>query len=200
MRIVGIDFGAKLAGTTVGCVRVGATIEYERCAKGEDADRFVEELVKRWSPTLVGIDAPLSLPTVYRRRERDGTGDYFYRAADRALGAMSPLFLGGLSARAMRLRDRLDGQGIEVIEVYPAALVRQLGDTMGGLSKAECGSDRGKLASAVAAIARWGELVTPREPATWHDVDSFLALVTVSRFQAGRAHAYGDPEEGLIHV
>jgi len=196
----GDDLGAKRAGTTVGCVFDGAATLFERCARGGDADRFVLGLIERYAPQVVGIDAPLSFPAVYSERERRGEGDYFYRVADRQLGAMSPLFLGGLSARAIRLRDIAHAQGVTVIEVYPAAVLREIGQAMTGLSKGECGRDRVKLDRAAETIARWGDLPAPPQSESWHDVDSLAALTTVARYVAGRAKSFGEAREGLIYV
>lgn len=188
MTVIGIDFGAKRAGTTVACVLAGSELRFERCPKGEDADMFVTGVAGRWQPTVLGLDAPLSLPAIYGSVPRDPAGDYFYRAADRALGAMSPLFLGGLTARAIRLRDRLTSATCSVIEVYPAALRRL------------CGDADGSLEHAAAVIAAWAGLPEPPEPRSAHDVDSLLALVSVVRYRAGLAVVHGEASEGVIYV
>ncbi len=200
MRFLGIDFGAKRAGTTVGCALGEDGARFERCKKGADADEFVMTLINEVKPALVGIDAPLSLPAVYRGSRYAPEADYFYRECDRALGAMSPLFLGGLTARAIRLKALIESAGYGVIEVYPAALLREIGDDFRGLSKDRCGGDGELLAEAVRRIARWGAVSPPSEPSSWHDIDSLLAVVSTVRHHRGLARTVGHAEEGLIIV
>ena len=101
--IAGVDFGSKLSGQTVVAILDNDIIQVQRSEKGKDADDFLLGVLEATKITLVGIDAPLSLPGLYL-----GNGsDYFFREADRDLGAMSPMFLGGLTARAIRIRDKL---------------------------------------------------------------------------------------------
>jgi hypothetical protein len=98
--ILSIDYGSKLAGTTAVCFEKNNQLHLAQSVKKQDADAWLRQLISTKKPAAVYIDAPLSLPGVYR-----GEGsDYFYRAGDRAVGAMSPMFLGGLTARAMQLR------------------------------------------------------------------------------------------------
>lgn len=200
MRFLGFDFGAKRAGTTVGCLVSDGVARFERCEKGVDADEFVMKLIDAVKPTLVGIDAPLSLPAVYRAGRYSPEGEYFYRECDRTLGAMSPLFLGGLTARAIRLKALIEAGGSSVIEVYPAALLREIGGHLEGLTKDRCGSDGELLAEAVRRIAQWGAVHVPSRPSSWHDVDSFLAVVSTVRYHRGDARVEGRETEGLIIV
>lgn len=200
MKLVGIDFGAKLAGTTVCCVLTDSLVRFERCAKGLNADEFVHKLIAEVRPTLVGIDAPLSLPLVYRTVESSSNADYFYREGDRLLGAMSPLFLGGLTARAMRLKALVQSDDCAVVEVYPAALRREIGEHLEGLTKDRCGNDPELFRRLVTRIAQWGDLPPPLDPLSWHDVDSFLALLSTIRYQRGVARMVGLAEEGQIVV
>ena len=96
---IGIDYGAKLAGTTAICFEQSGQLKIWQSEKKKDADKFVQESIKQLQPTTVFIDAPLSLPLAYF-----GEGEnYFYRECDKILKGMSPMFLGGLTARAMRL-------------------------------------------------------------------------------------------------
>ena len=96
---VGIDFGARSAGNTVVCVREKGLFRFHRSAKDSDGDAWLRSLIDELRPAAIYIDAPLSLPGVYTGRGHD----HFFRAADRQAGGMSPMFLGGLTARAMAL-------------------------------------------------------------------------------------------------
>ena len=120
--IAGVDYGAKNAGTTCLCYNKGQEIYYVQSIKNRDADVFLYEHLLRLQPAVSGIDAPLSIPAIYT-----GTGeDYFYRQADKEVQAMSPMFLGGLTARAIKLSDNLELKGIKCIETYPAGLAKEL--------------------------------------------------------------------------
>ena len=120
--IIGIDYGAKMAGTTViARMYEHNKVDFHASIKNQDADQFVAGFISNnediW---LAYIDAPLSLPRVYSQDVPDG--NYFYREADKATGAMSPMFLGGLTARAMRLSVELTKLGVKVVETYPSKL------------------------------------------------------------------------------
>jgi hypothetical protein len=95
MRLCGVDYGSKLAGTTVTCTldAPSGQVHFQKSAPREDADAFLRNYLLQSQPAFIFLDAPLSLPGVYRGLA--GCRDYFYREADRQLGAMSPMFLGG---------------------------------------------------------------------------------------------------------
>jgi len=119
---MGIDYGAKKAGTTAICYQEGNRLFTSLSVKGADADDFCFQQIERLRPEFIMIDAPLSLPDAYF-----GKGDdFFYRQCDRELNAMSPMFLGGLTARAMRLADQLKSRQMLVYETYPRALASEL--------------------------------------------------------------------------
>src|SRR5215212_2962102 len=111
--LAGVDYGSKLAGTTAIAVLEGNTITVHQSLKKQDADLFLTGLLKKYRPSVVGFDAPLSLPGVYRGMK--DKNDYFYRTADRELTCMSPMFLGGLTARAIKLTTQPELQGIVFI-------------------------------------------------------------------------------------
>ncbi|MEM6380094.1 MAG: DUF429 domain-containing protein, partial [Bacteroidota bacterium] len=122
---VGIDYGSKMAGTTViAFARADGKIEFYQSEKKKDADKMIETWLMEHSIKLVFIDAPLSLPKVYQKPT--ASGNYFYRKADAELRAMSPMFLGGLTARAMRLKAVLSEEACQLFEVYPGQLAKHL--------------------------------------------------------------------------
>lgn len=132
---MGIDFGAKLAGTTaVAMVRDGA-LRLWQSEKGKDADSWLLYLIAELQPKVIFLDAPLSLPKVYAREAFTTASDFFYRQADREVQAMSPMFIGGLTARAIKLRTQLAAQGIAVLETYPSQANRLLFPHLQGYKK-----------------------------------------------------------------
>ena len=191
--IAGIDFGSQLAGTTVICREVeDGKVSLFRSKKGESADRFLEEHFKALSPHYIGLDAPLSLPAVYKGIP--GYEDYQFRTADRLLRAMSPMFLGGLTARAMRLAGTLFTFDHTVIEVYPAALLKELQiESRYKKNTTECALLLSQIEEAV-------HYPPPESAATSHDVDAYLAFLSARRSTLGEGVAHGDLIEGVITV
>lgn len=192
----GIDFGAQMAGTTVvaeyseGCITLHASL------KGKSADTFLQKLFATFpAPMLVCIDAPLSLPSVYSSHVAGAEADYFYRAADRALAAMSPMFLGGLTARAMRFAALLRASNHTVLETYPAAQARRL-----DLKKYDYKGAKASIGGVVGILAKEFSCSLPNEIPTWHHVDALLCLCAALRYREQQHEQYGDLSEGVIVV
>jgi uncharacterized protein len=183
---LGVDFGAKLAGTTAVCFEENGQLHLLQISKKQDADAWLRQFIAEQKPDAVFMDAPLSLPSVYK-----GFGsDYHYRACDRAVGAMSPMFLGGLTARAMQLRAAFPT--VPFYEVYPAHHVRlRFAHAMG--YKTDLNTFLEKLEAA---------LPHPfvKQPQNWHQVDAVLAWLTGWRHGYNEASRFGDELEGLIWV
>jgi predicted nuclease with RNAse H fold len=200
--IAGIDFGAKMAGTTVLATLDIDTMSLElfRTAKGQDADTFLANTILTSQPTLVCIDAPLSLPGVYRGlRHQNGVlfDDFMFRDADRELGAMSPMFLGGLTARAMRFAHQITSAGMRCVEAYPAALAKQLQLNHQGYK-----TDKRLIPDFWQTLLEYGMFRAKGSVValSWHDIDAVLALLTAWRFHSGIADFYGHHDEGVIVV
>lgn len=198
MTHLGIDFGARLSGKTVVASVVGDALRLDRVPAGEDADAFLERTVQALRPDAIYLDAPLSLPAVYRTAaawpagdagDAGADADWFLREADRALGAMSPLFLGGLTARAMRLAARWRAAGIPVHETWPRGVVRTLG----------LADYRAQGPDAAARFTAALDLPLPAPAvADWHEADAVLAWWAGWRHRRGAASVFGREAEGLI--
>jgi uncharacterized protein len=184
---LGIDFGAQQAGTTVICFRERGLFRFERSTKGEDADTWLEDMIRRLRPAAVYMDAPLSLPGAYFG---NGT-DWFYRHADRLARGMSPMFLGGLTARAMRLSERWRSQGIAVHEAYPAALVRTEWDFLRITPGRAIPPHKIRLMAGMF-------MLPPPSPKDRHEADAWLCWLIGLRHQSGQAHVIGEASEGVI--
>lgn len=193
--LAGIDYGSKLAGTTVLAYSLnGQEVHFLASGKGEDADAFLYRHLLDLRPQLVLIDAPLSLPGVYAKLP--GYEDYFFRKADRELKAMSPMFLGGLTARAMQLKDRLSGEDIHCLEGYPAALAYQLGLVGKGYKK-----EKEHIYLFLRQLADKNHLKIEAESVvSWHAFDALLALLIAFRIENQAVMVWGGSEEGLIYV
>lgn len=189
---LGIDYGAKLAGTTAICFEKNKELKIVQSEKKKDADKFIEQTVQQLFPTAIFIDAPLSLPLAYF-----GKGDnYFYREGDKVLQGMSPMFLGGLTARAMKLTKQFEKEGLQCYETYPAQIVKHyLADKTEGYKKQQI-----FLANFCKVLSTELPFNFAETPTNWHQVDSVLAWWTGWRFYHGEVKIYGDKEEGLIYI
>lgn len=195
MNFAGIDYGSKLAGTTViAALNAQQTIQFFASEKKKDADQFILQWAIKVQPQQVFLDAPLSLPGVYANT--NNYADYFYRQADRAVRGMSPMFLGGLTARAMQLRAKLASQSIEVTEVYPSQLVDIL-----NLDRNLYKKQPAHIPTILAEIASLLPYsIDFKSITTWHHVDALLAFLSGYRFANGQHQRFGNPEEGEIIV
>ncbi|MFT6166756.1 MAG: putative nuclease with RNAse H fold [Vicingaceae bacterium] len=194
--IIGIDFGAKMAGTTVIARMYDHNkVDFFASAKNQDADQFIKDFIESNEDVwLAYLDAPLSLPKVYSQEGTDG--NYFYREADQATGAMSPMFLGGLTARAMKLSVELTKLGVKVVETYPSKLAEVL-----KLKDKNYKKDRHQIAALCEELKEVsGFLFDNEQVETWHHFDSLLCLYSAKRHEIQAAMVFGNIEEGTITV
>lgn len=196
MKIAGIDYGSKLAGTTaITLWEVGRKeLTLKISEKKKDADVFLKKILLEVRPDLVFIDAPLSLPLVYLGVE--GYSDYFYRKGDRELQAMSPMFLGGLTARAMKLQAELVKEGIQLFETYPAQQAKRM-------NLAELGYKKEKDSFPHVWKKMKDDFPTiplQNYPQTWHEIDAVLALIGAYRYWKKEVDFFGEEKEGVIWV
>ncbi len=181
-----------MAGTTAICALEGARLKIVLSQKNQDADLFIKDFISTAaSECQIFLDAPLSLPIKYLTGE--GT-DYFYRKADKEMKAMSPMFLGGLTARAIQLKDWLEASDHQVLEAYPAAAAKRLSLENLDYKKKEGDID---IVSAVILTELGLELKTKLK--TWHEVDALIAYWIGIQYLNGNCKTAGDPQEGLIH-
>ena len=192
--IMGIDYGSKLSGNTVIALLWDRRISFHKAAKKKDADYMIKEISEKFGPDYLFIDAPLSLPGIYTNSS--DYNDYFYRIADKEIGAMSPMFLGGLTARAMRLAHDLNKKGIKVIESYPAAVARTLKFNDMGYKK-----EKQNIAKVIPLLKEYlGVPFKESDVSAWHHIDALLTLVIAKRYFESTHRVFGEKNEGLIYV
>lgn len=182
-----IDYGSKLAGTTAICWAENKQLKIVQSEKKKDADLFIQKYISELKPGMVFIDAPLSLPSAYFGKGKD----YFYRKCDKELKAMSPMFLGGLTARAMKLSSQFPD--IIFHEIYPAQLRRLI------LPEAIF-YKKEKLEVFCELLENILPYIFLEQPKNWHQVDSALAWLSGWRYEKGKAEIYGEEKEGIIIV
>ena len=193
---LGIDYGRKYSGNTVIAFKQKNQTGFVESDKNHDADNLIIRLAKELKPEYIFLDAPISIPKVYYNPS-DKEQDYFYRKCDRELQAMSPMFLGGLTARAIRLRHNLEEEGFIVKEVYPAALANLIKLKEHGYKE-----NNVNIVRCMDVIINLFNLhhLTIEELPTWHHFDALLAMISGWRYLEGKALRYGNPGEGVIHV
>ena len=179
MRVVGIDLAASPKRPTGICV-----LEDLRARPlSVFSDEEIVELVAEAKPVLVAIDAPLTLP-------KPGKS---LRACDldlmrRGLKPLPPLMgpMRGLTARALRLKERISSLNIEVIEVFPkgARVVLSL-------------PRRGHGPSVTSLLTSMG-ISLLRPPSSDHEVDAVVAAYVAALYLKGDYETCGDPDEGVI--
>lgn len=191
----GIDYGTKTSGNTVICYHDGQCLLFFDALK-KDADSFIFEWMHQ-NPLVSNLflDAPLSLPAVYFRRA--GFVNYHYRQCDLALKAMSPLFLGGLTARAIELTQKLSSAlNIKTYEVYPKALAQLwLGNSY---HKKLSVFEMEQLCEIL--IQNHSSLSLAHLPHNQHQFDALLAWLSGYRFMNEQHLTFGETDEGLIIV
>jgi len=194
MKIAGADYGSKLAGTTVIAHVENNKVHFLQSEKKKDADQFLLQQIEVLHVKTLFLDAPLSLPGVYR--DLPNHDNYFYRKVDLELKAMSPMFLGGLTARAMRLKKKLEQNGVKVIETYPSYLAKtfQLKDFHYKKQKENLTACSNFLISQL----DWSYEVPMSQ--NWHQLDALLAFYSAWRYKNGRHQVFGTAEEGSIIV
>ncbi len=193
---IGVDYGKKNSGNTVLCYKQEERMGFVATEKNRDPDPVIIEQAEELDAEYIFLDAPLSLPMVYYNfsiRE----ANYFYRKCDYELGAMSPMFIGGLTARAIRLRHKLENKGCIVKEVYPAAMADLLKLREHGYKEKTI-----NIVRCMDVIVSQFHIfnLTEDEVLTWHHFDSLLALISGGRYLQGVAQRYGNSGEGLIYV
>lgn len=191
--ILGIDFGSKRSGLTAAAALIEGRIHIYQCSKGADADQWLKDVISRLQPSVVGIDAPLSLPGVYTNTNE--CSNYHYRMCDIEAGAMSPMFIGGLTARAMAFKHWISQNfQSEIIEVYPKLTAQKI-----SLST-KYKKDKDYLGEAQSILVRaFGGDKRLDTTDNWHQFDAALALLSTLSYAQGKAQKIGLEVEGLIY-
>ena len=130
LNVIGIDLAGSEKRDTGICI-----LSYEMVAETYivHTDKEILEIIQKYRPKVVSIDAPLSIPKD-RKNIHDRRGGHF-RECDLLLRKYGikffPITLGPmrkLTERGINLKNRIERKiGIEVIEVYPGGAQDVLG-------------------------------------------------------------------------
>lgn len=176
-KVVGIDLAGSDKNETGFCVTNGK----EAFSFTVFKDWEIIRLVDFFSPNVVVIDAPLSLPR--GRKSLDVDNGKHFRECDLQLRKMGikflPITLRGmrsLTKRGMRLSNIM-GKKFKVIESYPRAAIEILN------------VERKKL-----------EKIFGLKSLTEHESDALVCAVVGLMYLLGRHMVIGDREEGLMFL
>jgi predicted nuclease with RNAse H fold len=188
----GIDFGSRLAGTTSLCINLEGKMQIFQSKKGEDADILLSKWITVFQISTVFIDAPLSIPGAYYNKGVD----FMYRDADRTIKAMSPMFLGGLTARAMQLQAQWKQMGVTCVEVYPGGWIRDHALA----SETYLKKSSGNTSDFMQFLKKEYPAIDFPKVDNWHQVDSVICWLIGHKYLLGQAIAIGHPDEGQIWI
>ncbi len=154
-----------------------------------------EEVLKRTiecTPQVIGIDAPLSLPTG-RASIEDRNGPHLRDCDKELLKAhirFFPVTLGPmrkLTARGMALREILEGKGFTVLEVYPGGA-----QDVFGIPRKQKGLD--KLLSGLQKLGISGL----NDKMSDHELDAVTCAFVGKLFLEGKCIVYGKGRQTII--
>lgn len=189
--VVGLDLAGSPTRTTGFCA-LDARRRARIAALHTDAE--ILEATFQARPSVVSIDAPLSIP-LGRRTIEDRSGPHL-RAADRELLRLGirffPITLGPmrlLTTRGLRLRRQIEAGGLRTIESYPGAAQDLL-----GIPRKQQGTHR--LKAGLWKLGIRGEL--GREGLGHDELDGVTCAWVGQLFRAGDFFAVGRPDEGLM--
>ena len=206
MNFVGMDLTTSPKKKTA-CAVLDADLRLQdRVLLGSDED--IVAFIEVHRPTLVAIDAPLSLPlglccleetcSCQPLSSRKG------RQCERELSALGigcyyttkRSIIKGMVYRGISLKADLERQGRTVIEVYPYASKLRL---FGLLPRKTTVAGRQALQALLQRLIP--SVPSPQEDLLSHDaLDALLAAYTGFLYDCGGTEALGDPSEGLLHI
>ncbi len=195
--LFGIHFGSKLSGNTVISLIKQNKIYFLDVDKEVDADIFIYNAAKHFKPDVIFMNAPLSLPGVFSNKV--DCDDHEYRSADKEICSISPMIIGGVTARAIALKKKLESElNTKVYETCSKAQAHnyelmKMGYKTTQLRLHSC---RNHLESKLNPRL----MFCCQDVKSWDHIDAMLSLITAMRFVTGQALPYGNPDEGLIYV
>jgi uncharacterized protein len=188
LTVLGLDLGGVEHRPTGICVLRGWTASTQILGSDEE----ILACARRTKPTLVAIDAPLSLPP--GRLSIDDRNGAHFRPCDLELRRLKipffPITLGpmrGLTERGIRLKNRLETESFRVVEIYPGGA-----QDVWGLPRAK--RDRAGLRRGLARLGLRG--IEAR--ASDHELDAVTGALVGRLFLLGKARLLGDFSTGAI--
>ena len=188
MLVVGLDLAGVESRPTGFCLLEDMTAKTTLLYT--DAEILTKTL--DYAPQIAAIDAPLYLPPE-RFSIQDHTGPHL-RESDRELLKMGikifPATLGPmrkLTARGIRIREKFEKAGLQVIEAYPGGAQDVL-----GIPRKKRGKN--KLLVGLQELGIQG--LDPSQ--SDHELDAATCAYVGKLFLEGNAISYGAPNQGIV--
>ena len=191
-KVVGIDLAGSEKRATGFCLLERNRAQVSVLHSDEEILQAVGKGVR-----VAAIDAPLSLPRgrCCLRDDCSCVGKAHFRVCDLELRKMGikffPITLGPmrqLTDRGLRLKEKLEGRGIEVFETYPGAAQDIWGIPR---QKNPDGLKRGLRRFKVGGNWESPEI-------TKDELDALTCALVAREYLRGKTMAIGDPAEGLM--
>lgn len=157
-------------------------------------DEQILEIVEKYKPEIIAIDAPLSLPKNRKSLEQK-SGPHF-RECDLELRKLKikffPITLGPmrkLTKRGIKLKNLLEKKGYKVIEVFPGATQDIL-----KIPRKQHGTQKLKK-----ALENFG-IAMNKQNLTHDELDAITCALTAKLWREGKAIEIGNKREGTIVI
>lgn len=184
--ILGLDLAGSPRRPSCLCFLVGRKVSTQLAYENKE----ILFLIKKNKPSLVAIDAPLTLPIP----RSEGDKKIYLRVCEEELKRRRiPFFpptlsqMRQLTRRGMWLSQKIKAMGIKVIEVYPGAA-----QDIWGLPRSRRRPDGLRL-----GLKKMG-LTGLNEKMTADELDAVTSALVGYYYLLGKTEEIGDPEEGKI--
>jgi hypothetical protein len=191
MIVIGIDLAGSERRNTGICI-LNKNLEAKCFVVHKDEE--ILDLIEKFKPDLIAIDAPLSLPK--GRKSLDRREKIHFRECDKKLFELGikffPITLGPmrmLTKRGIKLRRILEKKGYKVIEVYPGATqdILKIPRKNASLKKLKKGLEK-------------FEIKIERRELTHDELDAITAAYTGYLHLKGMSVSLGNDNEGTIII
>ena len=187
MLVIGLDLAGSEKRPTGFCILEKMNVETNLVYSDEEIIQKIEKL----KPTVIAIDAPLSLPK--GRKSIEERTNVHLRECDKELLRRKikffPITLGPmrkLTERGIRLKNILEGKGFKVIEVYPGGAqdILKIPRKQNGLDKLVKGLKKLRIKGL-------------NESMSDHELDAVTCAFVGKLFLEGKSETLGE-EKGIV--
>ena len=177
MKVIGIDLAGRMTNPSGFALLFDRRIETRLIYSTKE----IIELCMHERPSVVAIDAPLSLPKRGNLRKADAS------LIKRGFRVFPPTFAGmrSLTERGVRLAKELRAKKIKVIEIHPRTSGLLLFKTP-------------RRMRWMSELSKWGWQL--EGIANEHEIDAAMAALTGALCLEGKTEEVGAPREGVITI
>lgn len=181
MIVMGLDLAAKQKNPTGWALLKGKKLETSIIYKDEE----ILGIIKKATPSIVAIDAPLKFPKsgLLRKADREMIRSG-YRVFPPGLPSMRTL-----TCRAMKLNRLISKMGIRTIEIHPTSTRKALNMPLKKTKEIQA------ILEELGLEGTWKVQLQ-----TIHELDAAIAALTAQLYLKGLTELFGDEDEGYVIV